>query len=84
MRFSSSVWTCGASEKRTDLGEGAAALPDGARRDFLNEEDAVRLGRWEARAKSSFSEGSFGWVMVEDVVSVGVPRNCDVRSLYWV
>ena len=39
-------------------------------------------GRSEALAKSSEREGLFGWAMVEDVVSVGTPRNWERRSLY--
>lgn len=82
MRASSS-WE-GASENRTDLGEETARLLV-PRRDFLrNEEDDVTRGRSDARAKSSDREGSFGWEMVEDVVSVGVPWNWEARSLYWL
>jgi hypothetical protein len=53
------------------------------RSDFLRkeEEDATR-GRSEARAKASDRAGSLGWDIVEDVVVVGTPRNCDARSLY--
>lgn len=53
------------------------------RSDFLrNEDDDATRGRCEARAKSSDRAGSFGWEIVEDVVSVGKPRNCDARSWY--
>lgn len=53
------------------------------RSDFLrNEDDDATRGRCEARAKSSDRAGSFGWEMVEDVVSVGTPRNWDARSWY--
>lgn len=43
--------------------------------------EAMR-GRSEAREKSCWREGSLGCEMVEEVVSVGVPRNWDARSLY--
>ena len=46
-------------------------------------EDEDRFGAWEARAKSSFREGSLGCVMVEAAVVVGFPTNCAARSLYW-
>lgn len=73
----------GASEKRTDFGEGATGVPAVSRRDFFrNDEEDDPLGRSDARAKSSESEGLLGWVMVEDVESVGTPRNWAVRSLY--
>ena len=55
------------------------------RRDFLrNDEEDVTRGRSEARVKSSEREGSLGWDIVEEVVSVGVPRNWDAKSLYCV
>jgi len=75
--------TNGASENRTDFGEAATGLLVEPRRDFLrNEDDDVTRGCSEALAKSLEREGSFGWEMVEEVVSVGVPWNCDARSLY--
>lgn len=54
-----------------------------SRSDFLrNEEEDATLGRSAARAKSPERAGSLGWDIVEDVVSVGTPRNWDARSLY--
>lgn len=47
-----------------------------------NDEEDVTCGRSVARAKSSESEGSLGCEIVEDVESVGMPRNCAARSLY--
>jgi len=75
----------GASEKRTDLGELVAAALSVPRRDFLRkeEEDVIR-GRSEARVKSLERDGSLGWDIVEAVVSVGVPRNWDAKSLYCI
>lgn len=80
MRFSSSVWIWGESEKRTDF-EPEPRLPELERRAFLMEEEA-RFGAWEARSKSSFREGSLGCVIVEVAVLVGFPTNCAARSLY--
>ena len=82
MRASSSSWIDGASEKRTDFGEGAVGPVDPRRDFFRKDEEEVTRGRSVARAKSSESEGSLGWVIVEDAVSVGTPRNCAARSLY--
>ena len=68
-RASSSSWTEGESENRTDFGDAAAGLS--ARRDFLrNEEEDVTRGLSDARAKSFSSDGLLGWEMVEEVVSV--------------
>ena len=54
------------------------------RKDFFRkEEEEVLRGRSDARAKSEDSEGSLGWVMVDGVVDVGVPRNWEFKSLYW-
>jgi hypothetical protein len=85
LRASSSSCTKGASENRTDFGEGATGALFDPRRDFLRkeEEEPIR-GRSEAREKSLEREGSLGCVSVEDVVSVGVPRNWDARSSYCV
>lgn len=72
----------GASEKRTDFGEEAAAA-EGPRRDFLRrEEEALRWGA-EAWAKSAAREGSLGWERVLGVAD-GKPWNWEVRSSYCV
>jgi hypothetical protein len=72
--------------KRTDLGEAAAAAAVGApRRDFLSRDDEeTARGAAEARAKSSASDGSLGYEMVEAEVSVGGPWNWEARSSYCV
>jgi len=68
------------SEKRTDFGDARAGV---SRSDFFrNEDDEPTRGRSEARAKSSERLGSLGCRMLDVVVLLGKPWNCDVRSLY--
>jgi len=74
----------GASEKRTDLGELIVGLSVPRRDFFRKEEEDVTRGRSEARVKSLEREGSLGCDIVEAVVSVGVPRNWETRSLYCI
>ncbi len=69
----------GESVKRTDF-EGFGDVPVDLLKD---EEEGMRGRRSLARAKSGVRAGLFGW-SVEEVVLEGKPRNCEVRSSYWL